>query len=319
MSPWNSDPRLTPRGARLSAGAGLLLLAFTFGPLPEPALVSLLVCTSLLVADGFAAGRRSSRCRPRVAIPGRLFAGTNRPLVLLDADASGVLTVSASLDALDAPQTTSADPDQGFTLEVPTRGAHAVRGWTARIGGPLGLVSVRSVLAGPSQLTVLPQPLPEREARALGIVPVEGLAGRRRAGPPHDPCPAGLRAWRDGDPLRAIHARASARRGRPVVREDEPPTQSGVAIELDRGVPAAELEFALAALTRVLLDAEQRRIPLHLTSQGIELSIGPGHPSSMDQALRFVAAAEPTTNPLPPGTDADAVELAHIARLGGLA
>lgn len=319
MSPWSSDPRLTPRGARLVAGAGLLLLAFAFGPAPEPALVSLAACAALVVADGLSAAQRSSGRSQTVAVPGRSFAGSGQPLTLRDAEAPGLLAVSATVDGTGELRTTRGAADHKLSLGIPERGLHEVRAWTARFGGPLGLVSVRVSITGPSTLLVLPQPLPEPDARALGIAPVDGLAGRRRSGPPHDPCPSGLRAWREGDPLRAIHGRASARRGRPVVREDEPPTRSGVAIELDRRVPAPQLEFALAALTRILLDAERQRLPLHLRSQGTELSIGPGSPSSMDQALRFVASAKVTTTPLPTRAGVDAVELAHIARLGGIA
>ncbi len=320
MSLWRSEPRLTPRGARLCAGLGLLLLACAFGPAAKPALVTSLLCVGLLITDGVAARRRARAVPATVAVSRRTFAGIAAPVTVDDTAADfGLRSVEAVLrghaGALKAPVAADGAP----RLLVPARGIHCVERWSARFHGPLGLLSVQASAVGPSTIVAVPQPTPETEARALGIVPVDGLAGRARSGPPHDPCPAGLRAWRSGDPIRAIHSRASARRGRPVVREDEPPTSTGVAIELDRAVSAADLEFALGALVRILLDAERTQLPIHIQSQETRLSIGPGLPHCIEDALRFAAGAQPTGFGLPPQGRADVVELAQLARLGGRA
>lgn len=320
MSPWSSELRLTPRGTRFVAGIGLLLLAFACGPAPRPALVTAAACIAVLIADLASTVRRSRSTRLRVQVSGRTFAGEPRPLEILDAGDTGDLP-RVFPETSDGPTCgwTPADPQGATNLLVPIRGLHRIARWIAEREGPLGLTRARARVSGPSTLVVAPQPLSDTEARALGLVPIEGIAGRQRQGPPHEPCPAGLRAWRSGDPMRMVHSRASARRGRPVVREDEPPSASGLAIELDRRIAPAELDYALAALTRLLLDAERRGLPLRIQSQDLDLSIGPGLPHGSEQALRFVASAQPTTTPLRSRSHTESVELTHVARLGGRA
>ena len=319
MSPWSSDPRLTPRGARLLTGTCLLLLAFALGPAPRPALAAALACAGLIVVDFAAAARRSGRARIGVRLPARVFAGDVIAVGSERADESpGCVGFTMAL----ADQSTGRDQHvrtSTQTLIAPHRGIHEVRGWAARYAGPLGLASARGAVTGPASLVVLPMPISTTEARALGISPLGELAGPQTRGPAPDPSPAGLRAWRPGDPIRAIHGRASARRGRPVVREDEEIGTTGITVELDRAVSPPELEFALAALTRIVLDAEAERLSLRIRSQGVDVSIGPGAPQRVGEALRFLAGAACAATPLHARGEAQVVELTHIARLGGLA
>jgi uncharacterized protein (DUF58 family) len=61
-----------------------------------------------------------------------------------------------------------------------------------------------------------------------------GGLDRARAGLSEDPARfAGIRPWAPGDPVRRIHARTSARLGRPVVKRFEPSRQREVLIALD--------------------------------------------------------------------------------------
>lgn len=320
MFPWSSDPRLTPRGARLLSGTCLLLLAFALGPAPRPALAAALACAGLIVVDVAAAARRSGRARVEVRLPARVFAGEAIAVGPEGADESPgcvgfTMKLAGQSDGRSQPARISAQ-----TLIAPHRGIHEVRGWSARFAGPLGLASARAAATGPTTLVVLPEPVSTTEARALGISPLGALAGPRTLGPAPEPSPAGLRAWRPGDPIRAVHGRASARRGRPVVREDEARGAPGITVELDRAVPPQELEVSLAALARIVLDAETERLTLHVRSQGFEVSIGPdAPPQRVGEALRFLAGAQCVTTPLHARGEVQVVELAHIARLGGLA
>lgn len=319
MFPWSSDPRLTPRGARLLTGTCLLLLAFGLGPAPEPALAAAVACASLIVADVAAAAGRSGRSSIVIRTPARIHAGEPISAGSEAADdAPGFAGITLTLEEQSDGRGRNARA-AAPTLIAPNRGIHRVRAWAARFTGPLGLASTRAAATGPTTLVVLPEPISTTEARALGIAPLGALALPHAHGPAPEPSPAGLRPWRPGDPVRAIHGRASARRGRPVVREDDAHGTTGITVELDRSVPPTELEFALAALTRIVLDAETERVSLHIRSQGVDLSIGPGASQGMVEALRFLAGAARVSYPMRARGDAQVIELAQIARLGGLA
>lgn len=80
---------------------------------------------------------------------------------------------------------------------------------------PLGLFERRFTAGGKTELRVWPE---------VTLLAKDALTPRRPPDvAPEDPDLRALRPYRDGDDVRRVHWRATARRGRPVVREDESP------------------------------------------------------------------------------------------------
>jgi uncharacterized protein (DUF58 family) len=116
------------------------------------------------------------------------------------------------------------------------RGVHHVATVDVHSGGLAGLFTSRRSLEAPTTLTIFPQywPLPD--------FLMEGGAGSEAVS---TPLPArqgleaaGVREFRDGDSLRHVHWRSTARRGTLVVREFERTVRHPLALLLDTGAAA---------------------------------------------------------------------------------
>ncbi|CAN5129512.1 hypothetical protein BH24ACT1_BH24ACT1_04460 [soil metagenome] len=118
-----------------------------------------------------------------------------------------------------------------YTLPGEHRGLVGVGPLEVRVSDPFGLAAL-SVPAAPAvELTVWP--LVERV-----MAPSLTVGRDHDVGPPTDLAPSGdefyaLRPYADGDDLRRVHWRASAKRDDLVVRQDERPSQGTVTIVLD--------------------------------------------------------------------------------------
>ena len=100
---------------------------------------------------------------------------------------------------------------------------------------------------------------------------------------------AGMRPWRDGDELRNVSWRASARRDEPIVREFE---QCGVEqriVVLDRNCTDAELELRLGVATALLLESKQAGEPVTLIAQNHVETYGGLRGASMVDGLAWLA------------------------------
>jgi uncharacterized protein (DUF58 family) len=133
-------------------------------------------------------------------------------------------------------------------LECPA-GAAALLGWTLTplLRGPVPLTAVHLRLEGPLGLCArqFAVPLPEsprawpdageaaREALALALASRTGGRGLRRVGEGREF--ESLREYRPGDDVRSVDWKASARRGRTVVREHRPERNQRVLLLLDCG------------------------------------------------------------------------------------
>lgn len=123
------------------------------------------------------------------------------------------------------------------------RGRLVLKGVVLQHGDPFGLFSTERVVPLPGQ--VLVQPRPRSVAGAMALA----RALRRGAGGFDAQDWASVREWREGDPLRFINWRLTARRGYPVVRVSPNQPVSISLIVLDRalpGGPRAEAEFEKA-------------------------------------------------------------------------
>ena len=188
------------------------------------------------------------------------------------------------------------------------RGCYAVTGAWLESSHPLGLVRARRALDAPSELVVYPAPREleqgRRSAEALDELLGDGLCG---AG---DLQPSGLRDHQDGDELRAVHWRASARRGALVVQEWEGASGGGLEVLLDRRCAPEALEQALATLSALAHLARTNKETLRVHSQELSTTFGDGH-QPWHGLLRFLAAAQPLQpdGPAPPSVSPSVARL----------
>lgn len=120
----------------------------------------------------------------------------------------------------------------------------------------------------------------------------EGIARRPTLAPEERDVVRGIRDLRPGDDVRAIHWRASARRGAPVVKEFERPAPRDATVVLHLGgaggvAPALEVQDAAACLAASIVVERSRagdRVALVLTG-------GPDGATSLAPAAGATAAA----------------------------
>lgn len=177
------------------------------------------------------------------------------------------------------------------------RGLHAVTRAYLETRHPFEVVRVTRAVRAPRELVVYPAPA----ARAPGRTAVEALdalLGTAHAG---DVQPSGLRDHRDGEGLRGVHWRASARRDRLVVREWEGGLGQGLEVVLDRRCAAAELESALSTISALVVLARESKETLRVHSQGLSATFGDGQ-RPWAELLRFLAGVQalPTDAAAPP-------------------
>jgi uncharacterized protein (DUF58 family) len=181
------------------------------------------------------------------------------------------------------------------------RGRYAVLRAFVASTHPFGLVRLRRALAAPPELLVYPAPGALVEGRSAADA-LDELLGRGTPGQ-GDLQPCGLRDHREGEGVRGVHWRASARRGRLVVQEWEGGSGEGLEVVLDRRASEEALERALSTLSAMVHLARTNKETLRIHSQGLSATFGEDQRPWGD-ALRFLACAEalPPSGPPPPAT-----------------
>lgn len=152
----------------------------------------------------------------------------------------------------------------------------------------------RSMRGAPQNVAVLPNPV---QTAPLPVSPGEGEnSSAQRALSDHS-IPEDIRAWQDGDELKRVHWKLSARRQSLMVHTYETPQRPDALILLDIAQPSGAARSALIdALTEgcagtiesLLQAGRMTRLPLELSGQG-ELA-GQGM-ESFDAMRRALAAA----------------------------
>lgn len=176
-------------------------------------------------------------------------------------------------------------------LEGWDRGVHQVSHWALESSYPLGLLRRRVLFAGPDEVIVYPKPGSLPAGRPLAAA-AASLSGDAR-GLGGEPEPQGLRPWRDGDEMRDVHWRASARSPGLVVVERAPDAQAGgIEVVFDRRCAGPGFDEALSLLSALALRADEQKSHLTLRSQAFEATFGEGHRSFLD-LLRWLATAAP--------------------------
>jgi uncharacterized protein (DUF58 family) len=210
-----------------------------------------------------------------------------------------------------------------YPLRPVLRGAHRIGPLTGRAVGALGLAEFSREMLGPDRLLVLPRVVGLRGVpRALGSGEgLPGAAAQQGQGSPD----VMVRTYRQGDELRRVHWRSTARHDELMVRLEERPWHAGVTVLLDRrdGAhgghgPGASLEFAVVLAASIGAHLLRRGEPVEISGEdGIPLTASAGSSASGDAALdslldalavlRPVARADLSGPPTAPGRDVVAV------------
>jgi uncharacterized protein (DUF58 family) len=187
-----------------------------------------------------------------------------------------------------------------YSLTGVARGRYPVGPLVVRLADPFGLAQVTAELAGVTELIVHPRVEPLSPPPFGGDLATAPVARRRRLDASGDEFYT-TRAYRDGDDLRKVHWRSSAKRGELMIRQDESPrhARAVVAADLRRGSHRGDEE--LGSFERAVEAAAS--IAVRLAGYGYELSCvtDDGHevrpPKQADPAeavLDFLAAVEPS-------------------------
>jgi uncharacterized protein (DUF58 family) len=187
-----------------------------------------------------------------------------------------------------------------YPLEPVLRGVHRVGPLTGTASDPLGLAEFEQELAGADRLVVLPRVVPLRGLPpALGAG--EGTAGAALNHQGQGTTDVLIRAYRQGDELRRVHWRSTARHGELMVRLEERPWRGGMTLLLDRRDAAhrgrgadSSLEFAVSLAASVCMHLLGRGETITLvTEDGVAL-IPPGTASGREPLLEALAGLRPS-------------------------
>lgn len=197
--------------------------------------------------------------------------GRTPVLELRDAVGSGQ-TASVVLSPLAAGEGVTA----AYTLPCERRGVLGIGPLEVRMSDPFGLAARSVPAAPPVELIVWPA-----VERVTAPLPAAGRDDD--AGAPSHLAPSGdefyaLRPYADGDDLRRVHWRASAKRDDLVVRQNERPGRGTVTIILDTGAAAYQgdaFERAVAAAASIAVATSRCDVPVRLVTTA-------GHDSASD-------------------------------------
>lgn len=183
--------------------------------------------------------------------------------------------------------------DQQIHIELPDlpRGVHRVVAAFASSTYPFGLIRRSVPIAAPKEVVVYPRAAGMTDAGRTAEDWMRDVIGTntQRGG---DLQPTSLRDHRDGDSLRSVHWRASARRGKLVVQEWEGGSGEGLEIALDRRAEREEFEQALGEIAALVAIAQEGKEALCLRTQDHVRTFGEGH-EAWSAALRLLAELEP--------------------------
>jgi uncharacterized protein (DUF58 family) len=187
-----------------------------------------------------------------------------------------------------------------YPLRPVLRGVHSVGPLTASATDPLGLAEFEREITGPDRLLVLP-----RVVALHGLPPAvgsgDGTPGAALAHQGQGSSDVLTRPYRQGDELRRVHWRSTARYDELMVRLEERPWRGGVTVLLDRRDTAhrghgadSSLEFAVSLAASICAHLLGRGEPVELvTEEGAALT-APGSGTGLDPLLDALAALRPS-------------------------
>jgi uncharacterized protein (DUF58 family) len=323
---------LTTRGrCLLAAGVAAALCGLVLGERDLLRVATFLIALPLVAAAVVARTRFRLACSRSVA-PARVPAGQSAEVSLRLENVSFLPTGLLLLED-EVPYTLGGrprftvgwiGPGQHRTVRYPVRsearGRYRIGPLRLRLADPFGLVELTRSFSAVDRLTVVPlvQPLPP--VRLGGAWESGGESVSRSAAIRGDD-DAATREYRNGDDLRKVHWRSTARVGKLMVRREERPWQSRLTLLLDcrtnahRGDgPASSFEWSVSAAASIGVHAGRRGFSVHLLTDGGAAAAGA---DMSDEGVLLDHLAE-VTQSRNPGLEAAAAPLRGVEGLGTL-
>ncbi|MCP2256953.1 Uncharacterized conserved protein, DUF58 family, contains vWF domain [Streptoalloteichus tenebrarius] len=276
---------LTTRGrCLLAAGIAAALCSLV---LDERDLLRVAVFLVMLpvLATALAAGAQVRLLAARALVPGRVAVGADAE-VRLELRSAGRVPAGGLLLEDGVPYALGGRPrfvverlprNETTVLTYPLRpvqrGVHHVGPLMARVTDPFGLAEFERELAGHGRLTVVPRVVPlSGVPTGSGLGAGEDGSLRMRSGQGEDD--AVVRPWRQGDDMRKVHWRSTARRDELMVRVEERPWRGGTTVLLDRrsaahrgNGPTSSLEWAISLTASVCLHLQRHGHDVRLVTE----------------------------------------------------
>jgi uncharacterized protein (DUF58 family) len=281
---------LTTRGRSfLAAAAAAALAAFILGE-KDLLRVAILLAALPLLAAAYVGRTRYRLACSRTLEPHRAQVGSSARVILRLQNLSRLPTGTMLLEdrlpyalgsrprlvleRLGAHQASSV----AYTVRADVRGRYEVGPLVVRLTDPFGLCELTRAFPSVDKLTVIPQVHPLQAIRLAGEFAGSGDS-RARSVAVHGEDDAATREYRNGDDLRRVHWRSTARVGELMVRREEQPWESRATVVLDtrafahRGEgPTASFEWAVSAAASIAVHLRHGGYKLRLVSDaGIDV------------------------------------------------
>jgi uncharacterized protein (DUF58 family) len=204
-----------------------------------------------------------------------------------------------------------------YELTAMTRGRYTIGPLSVRLLDPFGLAQVISEVAGTSEVIIHPR-VEGLSAPGMGGDFASASAARvRRLFTRGDEFYT-TREYRDGDDLRKVHWRSSAKRGQLMIRQEEQPWRARALLAVDLRKQAhlghgdqSSLERAISATASMAVRLARSGYELALLTDGGERVVPPTGMDQADAILDFLATVGPSRG-------ASLVPMAdQLARLSG--
>lgn len=165
-----------------------------------------------------------------------------------------------------------------YSVRAEVRGRYEVGPLVVRLTDPFGLCELSRSFQTVGKLTVVPQVFSLPSVRLAGEYAGSGDS-RARSVAVHGEDDVATREYRNGDDLRRVHWRSTARVGELMVRREEQPWESRATVVLDtrrqghRGDgPTSSFEWAVSATASVALHLRRAGYKIRLvTGSGVDL------------------------------------------------
>ncbi len=231
---------------------------------------------SLMLVSGIVSLVNIKGLKVRVIPPPEVYAGRRSAFrVVVSKDGklpSFLVTISSDLDRCLIPVVNDSDSECTLSFEFPKRGHVNALKLTISSDFPLG-VFIRSMeVEVPVMLTVFPKPIPASPALPAGGSRSKGLADKPSLSRGYEE----LRNLKDyaGEPMKLIHWKLSAKRGKLIVKEMSGEQRKRVVLSLD--MVEGNLEEKLSKLTYLTVWLMENNFAVGLRLKGKEVPPGWG-------------------------------------------
>jgi uncharacterized protein (DUF58 family) len=161
-----------------------------------------------------------------------------------------------------------------YSVRAEVRGRYEVGPLVVRLTDPFGLCELTRSFQAVGKLTVVPQVFSLPNVRLAGEFAGSGDS-RARSVAVHGEDDVATREYRDGDDLRRVHWRSTARVGELMVRREEQPWEARATVVLDtrrqghRGDgPTSSFEWAVSAAASIALHLRRSGYKIRLVTGG---------------------------------------------------